>query len=586
MKNLLPFGLSIAFLLVVFAINAQITGPIAFNCQKDAHVDNKFPTSNFGTSSSFTIKVSTSSFFSRAFIQFDLSSIPSNAVITQADLRLRIVGSEGSDITNSSFIISRANATWDESLINFSNQPTVETSDEITTSSLFSTTHRAFDVKNHVQKMVKGSVSNHGWMIRRNNESTVTIGSSYNAKEILNSNIPQLIVSYYVPYQITNATIVHATNSSTNNGSISPVIQFGPGSNTYKWYKNGTLISGQTNLNISGIGYGWYGLEVSGALGVKYYYSFLVGVKCGSVQITYSPGPNYIDDAIIYNLNSFGTDYGIQNFGTTTVIRSETWTSGSWYNMKSPIRFRLWVDPNLEVNGADLTLFGVAGRHNPLNRSNESEMERITSNWEEMTITYNNAPPVSNDVNVIVPPTTSSTEDKVIDVKSFFNHWKLDNLLNYGMMFQLTSYVNSYTRMEFHSSDVVDVSKHPSITFTLFKECDFESHSLLKRNLDGAISPVYNGKLNFAFDEEYNSAPNQYIPFKIYSPQGQLVAHVTINGSVLVGGTNITPILFDSGKMVKTLNLSNLGLSANGHYILEVSLLNGDKRFLKFIYKN
>jgi len=139
----------------------------------------------------------------RGLFRFDLGSIPANATIVSAKLTLytnptpingdHINANSGTD---NSMFISRITANWNATTINWSNQPSVSTTDQIS----IAHTSQGFldlvdvDVKNQVTSMV--SANNYGFMIRLQNEviynSRVFCSSKYSDA----TKHPKLVVVY------------------------------------------------------------------------------------------------------------------------------------------------------------------------------------------------------------------------------------------------------------------------------------------------------------------------------------------------------------------------------------------------------
>jgi len=142
-------------------------------------------------------------YYARAAFKFDLSSIPANATIVSAKLTLytnptpingdHINANSGS---NNSMFISRITANWNGATINWSNQPSVSTTDQIS----IAHTSQGFldlvdvDVKNQIVSMV--STNNYGFMIQLQNEviynSRIFCSSKYSDA----AKHPKLVVVY------------------------------------------------------------------------------------------------------------------------------------------------------------------------------------------------------------------------------------------------------------------------------------------------------------------------------------------------------------------------------------------------------
>lgn len=460
MTKLNLFLLCMFYAQIYFSQSIQSTTIIA---SKDALIDNQSPTTNYGGIGSIEAGVKISggaTTVRRSYLDFDLSGIPSNAIITSATLSLRVI-SEGSDVTNSSFVLERANASWVETgtgSITWSNKPAVTTSDAISTSSV-SSGWRNITVTSHVQKMVNSTFSKFGWSLRRNNEGTATLGSTYRSNNYTTqTDRPKLVVNYYVPFSVSAATINHESSLGAGNGSITITVANGPSAPSYEWYQsNGSQISGATSSTISGLSYGWYGVKISGTVGDPEYFSFLVGVTCDEVTINYSPDANYVDDSPVYSSATTG------NYGSSLdLLNGKLYALSRWITIKSFLKFKLWVDPNITFSQAGLNLYGNS---HDISNSNASYLKKVTSQWSENTITWNNMPSsTSTNQLSLAASTTTNQNYLLIDVSNFWNDWKLNNPQNNGMLLELQTTTDSQRSMRFHSSDAT--SSRPSISFT------------------------------------------------------------------------------------------------------------------------
>lgn len=571
-------------LLSAHGLHAQLITS-SLPAEADAYVSSSLPNMNYGAASTMESRIIVSggtTSVRRIYIRFNLSTIPANAIIIYARMRL-YVNNEGADTANTGLVLQRCLGPWTEpdiaGSLTFNNQPANETSDAINTS-LRSGNHRLFDVTSHVSSMVRGLNPNFGWSIRRSNEISATVGRSYFTKEHTATLAkPALEIQYYVPFKVTAAAIVHTSSLSASDGSIQATVTGGPGGNTYQWYNGstGAAISGATSTTLTGLTHGWYGLKISGSQGNPVYMGFVVGTHCEQTSISFDPGPNYIDDAITSNQNVV---ISATNYGNSNSIMANNWTSGDWYHGRTLLKFNLWVDPTLEINKADMTLFGR--EHNPLNRPNTAEFLLVTQPWEEFQVTHNTLPATSTSIMTIVPVTSSATENKTIDVRNFWTAWKSNNTTNYGVLFQLPLYNNVYTRQVYHSSDGTLAAQRPNIQFKVTRPC--YSYSQLKKELDAGYALTVGGTLRFYFDETYMIAPGKYLPLKIYGTNHQVLAYVTLEGTVVTGTIVPQAYTFDDNR--RTVSLTSLGLVNNQQYILEAETSKGEKRYLKFIYKN
>lgn len=592
MTKLNLFLLCMFYAQIYFSQSIQSTTIIA---SKDALIDNQSPTTNYGGIGSIEAGVKISGGVTtvrRSYLDFDLSGIPSNAIITSATLSLRVI-SEGSDVTNSSFVLERANASWVETgtgSITWSNKPAVTTSDAISTSSV-SSGWRNITVTSHVQKMVESSVSSFGWSFRRSNEVTATLGSTYRSNNyVVQADRPKLVINYYIPFYVSLATINHESNVNSDDGSISVTVQGGPSSPSYQWYTSAdALITGATSSNLSNLSSGWYGLKISGTTGSPVYYSFIVGVKCQTINVAYEPSHFYVDDAEIKN-GSGRSDIN-SNFGNSLDFKTDNFNVlSSWYQTKGLLKFRLWLDDAFIINSADLTLTGK--NHDTSIRSNSSKLKKVTSDWSESSVCWFNAPYVSSVNAISLTSTSSSTQNRTVSMTNFWNDWKYNNLSNHGMLMELDLFNNTFTRMGFHSSDATSASQRPKINFILSLEdlsmcqpqtIDDISYSELKYQIDGGYTTTFDSKLKFSFLEEEAINSGNKIPYKIFDKNNVVLASSDLSGATTGGAIALN---YNSHSNYKILDLGGVSSLTEGEfYTLEVTMINGQKKKLRFQFK-
>lgn len=115
-------------------------------------------------------------------------------------------------------------------------------------------------------------------------------------------------------------------------------------------------------------------------------------------------------------------------------------------------------------------------------------------------------------------------------------------------------------------------------------ECNAETdYAELRKKVDGGNILVMEGLLKFTYDEEYAIAVN-YLPFNIYNTQRSIVASSDGLGSV----TGIsTPLVYQEDDARYVIDISAVSsMSVGEFYTLEVIDSKGNKKYLKFFYKN
>lgn len=576
---------------------SQSVSSVVLSATENSFTDSGNPSAINYTALTSSVYVDGSLNYFRIFIKFDLSSIPTNAVITSAIMRFGPAGTENIVATNSTELYLEAcNTAWSQTTLNhssgISNNPILL---QIDTSNLVSG-KREFNVKRHVQAMVDGRVPNYGWRMRRNPEGTTTLITKYASKNNLSVvSRPQLEIYYYIPAYVSAATIVHAS-SGLSNGSISPTILLGSSATrSYQWYNTSGVISGATSINLTAKPFGWYGLKSWGtAAGDTLFYAFLIGSKCEMVDISFNPGPNYIDDASITNgtIGSGNTaaNYSQNNVGNSTVNSAEQVNLlGNWFSVSSLIRFRLWVDPTLEVIEAKMTMTGSG--HNPLERPNDSKLTQIAANWKESGVSFGIRPALGS-LSINLPNMPAGNGNSILELKDFFNSWKTNNTTNFGLDLSLQNYITppvlgtTQTKQIYESSDNTN---KPIIAFKVSwvnNGCDFNSYSRFKDVLDASFVRTIQGQLKIQFNEDYDQKAGRFAKLVLYDAvNNSIKAGINSDGTMI--GTALLPaklLEFDYNQHV--LNLTTYSLVAGNTYVLELTNSVGEKSYIKFKYYN
>src|SRR5262249_35786347 len=121
-------------------------------------------------------------------------------------------------------------------------------------------------------------------------------------------------------------------------------------------------------------------------------------------------------DALIADCVPCG--YDTSNWGLHPDFAAAAWTNmGNPSNERSLVQFDLSsIPPSAQITSALLSLFhnptpASAPGHSQLSGPNDALLQRITSTWDEMTVTWNTQPTTTTQNQVTLPPSTSATQD-------------------------------------------------------------------------------------------------------------------------------------------------------------------------------
>ncbi len=170
---------------------------------KDSYVSEYNPVSNYGSDDSLFVSASRVDEHYRAYLQFDMSTIPNTAVITDAKLGLYYV--KTSSKVDTQIGVYMVVDSWDEDDLSWINQPHYSAKPESTThvSAAVTSNFIYWDIRDLVQGWVDGSISNRGLLLMDTDESSVTAWKQfYSSSQAWPQPLgisPKLEVIYYNP---------------------------------------------------------------------------------------------------------------------------------------------------------------------------------------------------------------------------------------------------------------------------------------------------------------------------------------------------------------------------------------------------
>jgi hypothetical protein len=191
----------------------------------------------------------------------------------------------------------------------------------------------------------------------------------------------------------------------------------------------------------------------------------------GSTNVLTINSPDKIHDtAVEWGQSDIrGVNRQESNFGQNAYFHVSAWTwDGIEGVNRGLVKFDLDQLPaNSEIVKAKLSLYHLpyADKYwsmSNLSGSNEVYLQRVTSNWVEDEVTWNTQPTTTNENQVILPESSSRTQDYLdIDVTELLNQIVVSGE-NYGFMLQLAT-EEHYRCMIFCSSEYEDSNMHPKL---------------------------------------------------------------------------------------------------------------------------
>ena len=185
-----------------------------------------------------------------------------------------------------------------------------------------------------------------------------------------------------------------------------------------------------------------------------------------TTTIVLQPNENNSKDALI---SSFEPS---KNRGVYPDFVAMSWTvSGNPVDYRSLIEFDLSNIPiGSVINSAGLSLYSHdspgLGSHSTTSGSNESLLSRITSSWEENTVTWNNQPATTSENQVFLSESSSSTEDYLnIDITDLVVDMIADSANSHGFLIKLLN-EQHYRSLVFAASGHSDSDLHPKLEVT------------------------------------------------------------------------------------------------------------------------
>lgn len=271
---------------------------------------------------------------------------------------------------------------------------------------------------------------------------------------------------------------------------------------------------------------------------------FFVGVETQAQEISL----NASKDAMIKAVNGVGNN---NNRGDYPYISMHAWTNSSQtvYH-RSLIDFDLTSIPQESyIKEAKLYLYTSSGiftnsiydGHDPLTESNKCYIQRITSNWGEYTVTWNNQPSVTEINKDSLAESTSSYQNYVVDVTNLVQDMVDEPQNSHGFRLKIAK-EEIYTRMIFASSDSPNPELHP----LLYVKYDSTTTNISKNHVSKSKISLYpNYTSDITNIQIHDFSPNDNYMFTLFDLNGRQVKTVNLTSKKsIVNFTDISSGLY------------------------------------------
>lgn len=447
-------------LILLFVLSSKILSGQSISTSIGSYGSDNVVKSNAGTTvyTSLTTLQCTrdaSNNISRSLLSFNLSGIPSNAIISSAVLTLYGTAHSGSNAA----YLKRNTASWDQSSATWNTKPATTTTGQISLSQSSSATQNyVLNVQSIIQDMINIPGANYGWTLVKQNEGVTGELVFASADHATSALRPKLDITYSIPMDVKGA-MVQATGISSANGGLNVTVSNGIPPYTYSWN------DGSVTKDISGKLPGLYTLTVTDNGGNQVKKIMMIGADNTTMTFTITPDALSGKDAAI-QIKDDGT-LAHTNIRDFNQIKAQRGTATQWLKNRSLLGFDLSSLPATAiVNDASLILYGDG--HNPLSRPNTAYLCLNTQSWDEVNLTWANQPAHLITDKVFLAGTSSANEITIANVTGHVQSWVQSPYQNNGWKLMLKDEVtSSYSIRAYGSSDHATAALRPKLTLTV-----------------------------------------------------------------------------------------------------------------------
>lgn len=183
-----------------------------------------------------------------------------------------------------------------------------------------------------------------------------------------------------------------------------------------------------------------------------------------------------LGDVMIYRNLRPGYEYTVNtNYAAHPRIAAVAWTASGYKSyMRSLLSFQLSAIPSgSTIQSATLYFYSDpnisgssdANGNSQLSGSNAFYLEKITSAWNEFSVTWNTQPSTTTADRVWVGPSVSTTENRQINITNIVQGWVNNPQSNFGLKMFLENEVH-YRSRNYASKNHMNTALHPKLVIT------------------------------------------------------------------------------------------------------------------------
>ena len=265
-------------------------------------------------------------------------------------------------------------------------------------------------------------------------------------------------------------------------------------------------------------------------------------------------------DALLSNVASEEN----MNYGENHQFVADAWLfTGLPGVIRSIIEFDYSSLPNdAIISNASLSFYGwdatsQLGQHATTSGPNNSYLERITTSWNESSVSWNSQPNTTTLNRLSIPESTSSVQNYIdMDVTTLFQDMIANPGSSFGFMIKLQNEAY-YRRMNFCSSDHSNPALRPKLTIT------YTAESSLTENKNDFYS-VYPNPSSHVINILFENKNHLNLVVNVYNTLGDKVKsemifekNYQINIADLSNGIYTLEVCSDSGSTFQKLIIQN-----------------------------